>query len=82
MRLEVLTLKIWMLVFWVEMPCGQVDRSNVSEEHTAFIFRAEVTCPRGITTQKNSIDKCFSVYFEARNNYKLIITTFIEDSFA
>jgi hypothetical protein len=29
-----------MLVFWVVMPCGLVD-TNVSEEHTAFIFSPE-----------------------------------------
>jgi hypothetical protein len=30
-------------IFWVVTPCGLVVDTNVSEKHTASIFRAEVT---------------------------------------
>lgn len=41
MRSEVLTAeKIQMLVFWVVMPCRIAGDTNVSDEHTASIFRA------------------------------------------
>jgi hypothetical protein len=42
-RCETLTaVKMSMLVFWVLTQRGLVGRSNVSEENTASIFRAEV----------------------------------------
>jgi hypothetical protein len=36
-----MVVKIWMLVFWVVMPCGLVGRYNLLDEHTASIFRTE-----------------------------------------
>jgi hypothetical protein len=40
MRFEVLTTaKMSVLVFWVVMPCGLVDRNNVSEKYNVSIFR-------------------------------------------
>jgi predicted permease len=42
MGFEVLTaMSMSMMVFWVVSPCGLV--TNVSEEHSASIFRAEAT---------------------------------------
>jgi hypothetical protein len=43
MGFQVLTVvKMSMTVFWVVMLCGLVVGTNVSDEHTASIFKAEV----------------------------------------
>jgi hypothetical protein len=62
--MEVLTaVKVSKLMFWIVAPPGFVD-TNVSEENTVSIFRAQdgdswyiPTSPHGVTTQKNNIDK-------------------------
>jgi hypothetical protein len=36
-------MEMLMFVFWVAMPCGLAD-TNVSEEHSASIFRADEYC--------------------------------------
>jgi hypothetical protein len=42
-RFEILTAaKMTMLVFWVVTPCGLLVDTNVSEEHTAPTFRADI----------------------------------------
>jgi hypothetical protein len=57
LKIEVLTAaERSMLILWVVMPCVLVGRTDVSEEHTASIFRILLTLPHGFRSEVTNID--------------------------